>query len=85
MTDDGIHDVKSIEFGIFSPEEIRAMAVCEINSTKLSGPGTVYDERMGCHTDSDEKCVTCNLKRDCVGHFGYINLVDARIRCRSAS
>jgi DNA-directed RNA polymerase beta' subunit len=76
MTDDGIHDVKSIEFGIFSPEEIRAMAVCEINSTKLTGPGTVYDERMGCHTDSDEKCVTCGLKRDCVGHFGYINLAE---------
>jgi DNA-directed RNA polymerase beta' subunit len=76
MNDVEIHDVESIEFGIFTPEEIRAMAVCKIDSSKLTGPGSVYDERMGCHTDNNESCVTCGLKRDCLGHFGYIDLAE---------
>jgi DNA-directed RNA polymerase beta' subunit len=76
MTDVEIHDVESIEFGIFTPEEIRAMAVCKIDSSKLTGPGSVYDERMGCHTDNNESCVTCGLKRECLGHFGYIDLAE---------
>ena len=76
MTEIDIHDVSSIEFGILSPEEIRAMAVCKIESTKLTGVGSVYDERMGCNTDNNENCVTCGLKRECLGHFGYIDLIE---------
>jgi DNA-directed RNA polymerase beta' subunit len=76
MTDIDIHDVESIEFGIFTPEEIRAMAVCKIDSNKLTGPGSVYDDRMGYNPDTNDKCVTCGLKRDCLGHFGYIDLVE---------
>ena len=70
-----IHDISCIDFGIYTADEIRQMAVCKIDSTKLTGPGTVYDERMGCNTDTDEPCVTCGLKKECWGHFGYIDLV----------
>lgn len=73
------HNISSIEFGILSPEEIRAMAVCKINNKEMSGaqPGSVYDERMGCMGDSSEKCVTCGLGgRECWGHFGYIDLAE---------
>jgi DNA-directed RNA polymerase beta' subunit len=69
-----IHDIACIEFGVYSPEEIRQMSVCKIDSSKLSGQGTVYDERMGCITDTNEPCVTCGLKKECWGHFGYIDL-----------
>lgn len=71
-------DIESITFGILSPEEIKAMAVCKIDNTKLTGPGTVYDERMGSLTETrDSKCVTCGLKsRMCPGHFGYTELVE---------
>lgn len=67
------HDVAKIEFGIYSPEEIQAMAVCKIDSTDFNGPGTVYDEKMGC-IDPNDVCPTCNQKRECGGHFGYIEL-----------
>jgi DNA-directed RNA polymerase beta' subunit len=71
-----VHDIACIEFGVFSPDEIRNMAVCKIDSVKLTGPGTVYDERMGCITDTNEPCVTCGLKKECWGHFGYIDLAE---------
>jgi len=70
------HDISCIEFGIMSADEIRQMAVCQITSTKLNGPDTVYDERMGCITDTNDACVTCGLKKECWGHFGYINLAE---------
>jgi len=74
-TDFDVHDIDKIEFGIFSPEEIRGMAVCKIdNSKEMAGPGSVYDERMGPIGDTNEKCVTCGLGRECWGHFGYIDL-----------
>lgn len=68
------HDIASIEFGIMSADEIRQMSVCQITSTKLNGPGSVYDERMGYITDTIDPCVTCGLKKECWGHFGHINL-----------
>lgn len=71
-----IHDIDCIEFGVYSPDELRQMAVCKIDNTKLTGPGTVYDERMGCITDTNEPCVTCGLKKECWGHFGYIDLAE---------
>ena len=68
------HDIECIEFGILSPEEIRAFSVCEVTNSKLEGNGSVYDERMGYIIDITDQCVTCGLKEDCWGHFGYINL-----------
>lgn len=70
-----IHDIAKIDFGILSPEDIRKMAVCKIDSSSLNGPGTVYDPRMGSVMDND-RCVTCNLKKECWGHFGYIELAE---------
>lgn len=77
MCDEEVHDIASIEFGIYSADEIRKISVCRIDNPKLTPePGSVYDERMGCVPDSDESCVTCGLKKECWGHFGYIDLIE---------
>lgn len=65
----------SIEFGILSSTEIQKMSVAEINNTKLHGPNSVYDERLGPTVITKEKCVTCGLTaKFCPGHFGHIKL-----------
>ena len=70
-----IKEIESIRFGILSPKEICDIAVCKIDNTKLSGSGSVYDERMGGNTDTNIPCVTCDMSpKDCPGHFGYIEL-----------
>lgn len=71
-----VHDVDCIEFGVFSADEIRNMSVCKVDSSETTGPGSVYDERMGCITDTNEPCVTCGLKKECWGHFGYIEMTE---------
>lgn len=77
MTDNiEIHDIQNIQFGILSSDEIRNMAVCKIDSSKLSGPNSVYDDRLGYKPDTNDKCVTCGLKKECTGHFGYIDLAE---------
>jgi len=71
------HDISKIEFGIYSSDEIRAMSVCKIDSKEnkeSNGFGTVYDPKMGSAGDSNQKCVTCGMKQECPGHFGYIEL-----------
>lgn len=72
--DHDTREIESITFGIYSPEEILSIAVCKVDSVKKSGPGSVYDPRMG-STDSTKKCETCKESAvDCPGHFGYIEL-----------
>lgn len=67
-------NIKGITFGLYSAEEISKIAVCEITNNKLSGPGSVYDERMG-PLENNSLCVTCGLPfKDDPGHFGKINL-----------
>lgn len=67
-------ELDSIQFGIYSTEEIQRMSVCEINSVKLSGVNSVYDKRMGV-LEPNEICPTCQkCSKFCVGHFGHINL-----------
>ena len=71
-----IKEIASINFGIYSPEEILNMAVCKIDNPKKSGYGSVYDPRMG-NTDSHQKCETCNESAlVCTGHFGYVELAE---------
>lgn len=41
-----------------------------------TGPHSVYDERMGAMPDTDQSCVTCGLKKECWGHFGYIDMAE---------
>jgi DNA-directed RNA polymerase beta' subunit len=71
-----IKEIASINFGIYSPEEILNMSVCKIDNPKKLGYGSVYDPRMG-NTDSHQNCETCNESAlICTGHFGYIELAE---------
>ena len=70
---DDIKEIQEIIFGIFSPKEIVDMSVCKVETTKLTGPGSVYDPRMGGDMDNNIPCVTCDASpKDCPGHFGNI-------------
>lgn len=69
-----LRDLDYIQFGIYSSEEIIKNSVCEVHNVKLTGPNSVYDERMGI-MEANKKCVTCGQnEKKCIGHFGHINL-----------
>lgn len=69
-----VREVKNIEFGIMSTQDILKYSVVEITSSKLSGPNTVYDEKMG-PMENNVSCVTCRMNsRQCSGHIGHIVL-----------
>lgn len=72
-------DVRFVQFGIMSPEEIIKSGVLPITKVYSNGgptDGTVYDERMGV-VDMNRECKTCGRKlMECPGHFGYVNLVE---------
>ena len=71
-----IKEIASINFGIYSPEEIMNMSVCKIDNPRKSGYGSVYDPRMGT-TDSNQRCETCNENAIvCTGHFGHVELAE---------
>ena len=71
---DNAVSVNSIHFGLFSAKEIIRQAVCKVDSSKLSGYGTVYDPKMGV-VDQGAVCETCfGNNIECPGHFGYIYL-----------
>jgi DNA-directed RNA polymerase beta' subunit len=73
MTINAVFDC--IEFGVLSVKEIQQMAVVEINNTKLYGPNSVYDERLGPTVITKDNCVTCGCTaKMCTGHFGMIKL-----------
>ena len=64
-----------IEFGVLSVEDILHMSVAEINNTKLQGPNSVYDERLGPTVITKDNCKTCGLpSKSCTGHFGHIKM-----------
>ncbi|KAJ3190857.1 DNA-directed RNA polymerase II subunit rpb1 [Irineochytrium annulatum] len=72
--------VKRVQFGLFSPEETRAMSVVKIEhpehrvNDKIK-EGGLLDARMGT-IDRTFKCQTCGENMtDCPGHFGSIELV----------
>ena len=68
-------DIKNIQFGVLSNEEIVKRSVVEIYNSKLTGSNSVYDERMGFSFSTNGLCVTCHKTyKDCVGHFGHIIL-----------
>lgn len=76
ITNPPLRPVMSIQFGILSPEEIKAVSVCQIKNSRVAQPptDTVYDERMG-PAHSRGVCSTCNEDiRICPGHFGHIEL-----------
>lgn len=66
--------IGSIQFSFMSEKEIEDFAVVEITDTKLGGPNSLYDLKMG-PTSKSEICETCECNWDnCPGHFGYIKL-----------
>lgn len=65
-------EIESVEFKLYSTEEIDAYAVVNVTSSEKHGSATVRDLKMGPHNDS-QSCDTCssNLK-GCPGHYGKI-------------
>ncbi len=72
--------VKSIVFGVLSPKVIKKMASVKVVTPELYDKegypvdGGLMDTRMGV-IDPGLRCKTCGSKlKECVGHFGYIEL-----------
>ena len=72
--------VKSVEFGLFSPKDIKKVASVKIITPELYDKegypvdGGLMDVRMGV-IDPGLRCKTCGGKiKECNGHFGYIDL-----------
>lgn len=63
----------SVLFTLLPADEIIRMSACQITETRMTGEGTLYDERMGV-TTKNKKCLTCDQNEECPGHFGYIEL-----------
>ncbi|KZT68820.1 DNA-directed RNA polymerase II, subunit 1 [Daedalea quercina L-15889] len=76
-----IRKVKEVQFGILSPEEIKAYSVAKIEhpevmdeTTHKPRMGGLMDPRMGT-IDRNFKCQTCGEgMSECPGHFGHIEL-----------
>ncbi|KAF7974929.1 hypothetical protein HWV62_10969 [Athelia sp. TMB] len=76
-----IRKVKEVQFGILSPEEIKAYSVAKIEHPEVMDEGThkpkmggLMDPRMGT-IDRNFKCQTCGEgMSECPGHFGHIEL-----------
>merc|ERR1712228_389551 len=79
--------INAIKFGVFSERDIDQLSLTQITNQLIYDPDTTQpnesgplDPRLGVSgTGKDGKnalCATCNLNtRDCVGHFGHIDLV----------
>ncbi|OXG79786.1 DNA-directed RNA polymerase II subunit RPB1 [Cryptococcus neoformans Gb118] len=75
-----VKQVKEIQFGIMSPEEIKAFSVAKIESTEVLDEngkqkvGGLMDPKIGT-IDRNFKCQTClEGMSECPGHFGHIEL-----------
>jgi len=69
--------LKSISIAPYSYEEMKKIKVCEITETTDSGPGSLYDERMGSY-NMNVQCAYCN-NYDCPGHYGLIDFGGVKI------
>ncbi|SCU92024.1 LADA_0F13740g1_1 [Lachancea dasiensis] len=76
-----LRTVKEVQFGMFSPEEVRAISVAKVefpetmDETQMRAKiGGLNDPRLG-SIDRNYKCQTCGEgMNDCPGHFGHIEL-----------
>ncbi|AEO53346.1 hypothetical protein MYCTH_2294525 [Thermothelomyces thermophilus ATCC 42464] len=76
-----IREIKEIQFGLLSPEEIKGMSVCHIvypetmDETRTKPrDGGLNDPLLG-SVDRQFKCKTCTENMtECPGHFGHIEL-----------
>jgi len=72
--------VSTINFGLLSPKEIKKMACAKVVTPELYDKegypvdGGLMDVRLGV-IDPGLRCKTCGERlKDCMGHFGYIEL-----------
>src|SRR3989339_1248601 len=72
--------VKAIKFGALSPKMVKEMAVAKVVTPELYDKegypvdGGLMDIRLGV-IDPGLSCKTCGSKlKECIGHFGYIEL-----------
>ncbi|KAJ9111879.1 hypothetical protein QFC20_002467 [Naganishia adeliensis] len=79
-SDAPVRTVKEIQFGILSPEDIKAYSVAKIEFPEVNDesgrprPGGLMDPKMGT-IDRNTKCETCGEgMSECPGHFGHIEL-----------
>jgi len=76
-----IRKVREVQFGILSPEEIKAYSVAKVEHQEVMDEtthrpkiGGLMDPRMGT-IDRNFKCQTCGEgMSECSGHFGHIEL-----------
>ena len=76
-----LRSVKEVQFGLLSPEEVRAISVAKIEypetmdqTTKKPREGGLNDPRLG-SIDRNFRCQTCGEDMaECPGHFGHIEL-----------
>ncbi|CAL9735755.1 DNA-directed RNA polymerase II subunit RPB1 [Monosporozyma servazzii] len=76
-----VRTVKEVQFGLFSPEEIRAISVAKIKFPETMDEtqtrakiGGLNDPRLG-SIDRNLRCQTCQESmNECPGHFGHIDL-----------
>ena len=73
--------VQEIQFGLFSPEEIKGMSVCHIEYPETMDEQRqrvrergLNDPKLG-SVDRAYRCATCEEgMAECPGHFGHIEL-----------
>lgn len=82
--------VKSVIFGVLSPKMIKKMASAKIVTPELYDKegypvdGGLMDVRLGV-IDPGLRCKTCGSKlKECIGHFGYIELARPVIHVKFA-
>lgn len=83
--------VKSIDFGILSPKKIKEMASAKVVTPELYDKegypvdGGLMDVRLGV-IDPGLNCKTCCSKlKECLGHFGFIELARPLIHVKFVS
>ena len=80
-----LNEIEEIIFGVYSAEEIKKIAVCEVTNPKVvttdkaSALNTVYDPRMGT-IQNNTKCPTCQMGPwGCNGHVAYVQLEECLV------
>mmetsp|Transcript_15235 Transcript_15235/g.35010 ORF Transcript_15235/g.35010 Transcript_15235/m.35010 type:complete len:1631 (-) Transcript_15235:547-5439(-) len=75
-----VRKVKRVQFGILSPDEVKAMSVCHVDTDRTFEAGVpvkngLMDPRLG-SIDRNLKCASCSMDHsECPGHFGHLELV----------
>ncbi|TGZ83703.1 beta and beta-prime subunits of DNA dependent RNA-polymerase [Ascodesmis nigricans] len=76
-----LRTIKEIQFGLFSPEEIKGMSVCNVIHAETMDDARMKPRDQGLNDpnlgsiDRSFKCLTCDEGMSvCPGHFGHIEL-----------